>query len=485
MGKLTCLLPILLGKRRMTQRCYISDSFLLDTPLAQDLYHSYAAHQPIIDFHTHLEAKDIYYDHCYSSITEAWLQCDHYLWRAMRSVGIEERFITGDASEYEKFSKWCEAMPFLIGSPLYQWCHLELKNYFHIDLLLCPDNCRKIWQQCNQILSTKKLSARQILLKNKVATLCTTDDPLSSLEFHQKLHQEDFSVNILPTFRADSLIRTHEPKQFISTIDQLAQITKQPIETFHQFLSAIYQRIDFFHSHGCRLSDVGINSLTYVDTQSYSSEKLFTDLRSGKILSDQQQQNLQMDILDFLAKQYYQRNWTMQLHIGVMPNVNQRRLSALGPGTGFSIMHDGQITRALAAYFSRLDANQQLPQTIVYNLNPNDTWPLASLIGAFQDSDKGCGKIQLGAAWWFNDHKNGMTNQMTALANLGSLGKFVGMLTDSRSTFSLSRHEYFRRVLCNLLAQWALSGDIPNSTSLLKQTIENICYNNAKYYFNF
>ncbi|WP_089139615.1 glucuronate isomerase [Vibrio rumoiensis] len=469
----------------MTNPGYISDTFLLESPLAQQLYQSYASHLPIIDFHTHLEARDIYYDRSYSSITEAWLSSDHYLWRAMRSVGIDEYFITGDASEYEKFSQWCEAMPFLIGSPLYQWCHLELKRFFQLDQLLCPENCQTIWQHCNQKLKSGELSARQILIQNKVDALCTTDDPLSDLQFHRLLAEEQFPVKVLPTFRADGLINTQNPLQFNLTINKLAEITKTPINDWHSFQHALKQRIEFFHAHGCRLSDVGINQLDAIEQPSHRTEHLFELILKEQDLTLTQQQQLSADIFHYLAEQYHQRNWAMQVHLGVMPNVNKRRLTTVGVGTGFSIMHDSQVTRALAERLSRLDNTNQLPKTVLYNLNPKDTWPLASLIGAFQDSDSAAGKIQLGAAWWFNDHKHGMIQQMTALANLGSLGRFIGMLTDSRSALSLSRHEYFRRVLCDLLAKWAISGEIPNHQPLLKQTIDNICYHNAKQYFDF
>lgn len=469
----------------MTNPAYISDSFLLESPLAQQLYQNYASNLPIIDFHTHLEASDIYYDRNYSSITDAWLSGDHYLWRAMRSVGIDEYFITGSASEYDKFCKWCEAMPFLIGSPLYQWCHLELKRFFQLDLLLCPENCQAIWEHCNQRLQNGDLSVRKILLKSKVDTLCTTDDPLCDLAFHRLLVEQQFPVKVLPTFRADSLINTHNSHQLSLTINKLAAITKHSINDWSSFQQALKLRIEYFHAHGCRLSDVGINQLSPLTAPKSNTKDIFNLVLQQQDLTLDQQQQLSADIFHFLAQQYHLHNWTMQIHLGVMPNVNQRRLEAVGAGTGFSIMHDTPITQTLAERLSRLDHTKQLPQTVLYNLNPKDTWPLACLIGAFQDSDSAAGKIQLGAAWWFNDHKHGMTQQLTALANLGSLGKFIGMLTDSRSALSLSRHEYFRRVLCNLIAQWAISGDVPNNSALLKQTIENISYYNAKHYFNF
>lgn len=469
----------------MTHTPYISDNFMLETPLAVHLYESHAKQQPIIDFHTHLEAQDIYEDRSYSTIAEAWLSSDHYFWRAMRSVGIEEHFITGNATEYQKFEKWCEAMPFLIGSPLHQWCHLELKRFFQIDLLLCPENCQVIWQHCNQCFQSGNLSARQLLLQNNVEIICTTDDPLSDLQFHRLLAEEHFPVKVLPTFRADGLINTQNSQQFRSIIHKLTDISHIPVNDWTGFQQAIKQRIDYFHANGCRLSDVGINQLEMIKSLTSNTDDLFNMVLNDAEMTLDQHQQLSADIFHFLARQYHQKNWTMQLHIGVMPNVNQRRLESVGVGTGFSIMHDSQITQALASRLSRLDSTQQLPQTVLYNLNPKDTWPLACLIGAFQDSDRSAGKIQLGAAWWFNDHKHGMIQQMTALANLGSLGKFIGMLTDSRSALSLSRHEYFRRVLCNLLAQWAMSGDIPNDPTLLKQTIENICYHNAKHYFKF
>ena len=469
----------------MIPSSYITDAFLLECDLANDLYHNYASDLPIIDYHNHLEAKDIWLDRSYQSIAEAWLKYDHYLWRAMRSVGIEEHFITGDASEYEKFEKWCETMPYLIGSPLYQWCHLELKRYFDLDCLINPKNCPEIWQHCNDILASGALSARNILIKNKVDTLCTTDDPLSDLHYHHALAESDFAVKVLPTFRTDALINVSQPTIFGDMLKKLSHNTGIAIHQLSDFQAALIQRIDYFHQAGCRLSDIGINIVNYVEYDDTQIEFIFQKMLSLQHLSDAEQQQWQSATFQFLGQQYHQRQWTMQVHIGVQPNVNQRRLQQIGAGTGFSIMHDAKVVTPLALLLDKLDQTNQLPQTVLYNLNPKDTWSIASLIGAFQDSVTSASKIQLGAAWWFNDHKQGMINQMSALANLGALGAFVGMLTDSRNLFSMSRHEYFRRVLCNLLAKWVNSGELPNDPELLKQSIENICFLNAKRYFHF
>lgn len=470
----------------MKPNTYISDSFLLESSLAQQLFHDYAKTLPIIDYHTHLDAADIYRDQTFKNLTQAWLNDDHYVWRGMRSVGIDEYYITGQASDYDKFKHWCVAMPKLIGSPLYQWCHLELKRFFNIDLLLCPQNCHAIWQaSLDKLQHHAALSPQKLLIANRVNTLCTTDDPSCDLKYHQLLAKQGFKVNVRPTFRADPLVQVGDQKEFQQTLIKLSHTSGIPIHDWMSFKQALNQRIDYFHQHGCRLSDLGLGQITHIDTYHENPCDLFNKIITSKPLSQNEQLQLSAEIFHVLATAYNEKNWTMQLHIGVMANVNQRRLADIGKGTGFSVMHDSQLIQGLAQRLDRLDCNKQLPQTILYNLNPKDTWPLASLIGAFQDSDSAAGKIQLGPAWWFNDHKRGMIEQMNALANLSSLGQFVGMLTDSRSVFSLSRHGYFRRVLCNLLAQWAQSGDIPNDQALLKNTIENICYHNAKNYFKF
>ncbi|WP_039970436.1 glucuronate isomerase [Vibrio halioticoli] len=463
---------------------YIHDNVLLTSSLAQHLYHNYAAPMPIIDYHNHLEAKDIWLDTKHKNIAEAWLHNDHYVWRAMRSNGISERYITGDATDIEKFEKWCDAIPYLLGNPLYQWSHLELKRFFDCDLLLNPNNCQSIWQQCNNTLKNKEMGPRAVLKRLNVDTLCTTDSPLSNLEYHKKLQHSGFSIQVLPTFRADELIAFSNPTGFLNTLHQLSQITSINISSLGHYIEAIAKRVEFFHNLGCRLSDIGLPRVSFAKSSTHQCEGIFLKLLTKERLSETDIAQLTTYILNQLGKLYHQHKWSQQLHIGVLANVNERRKQQLGAGTGFTVINNELDIEALAKHLSELDREGKLPKTILYNLNANHNQLLSCLAGAFQGDDA-AGKIQFGAAWWFNDHKDGMEAQLTSLKNLGALGRFVGMLTDSRNLFSFSRHEYFRRVLCNLLAQWVESNEIPYDLELLKQTIQNICYHNANNYFQF
>ncbi|WP_299695274.1 glucuronate isomerase [uncultured Vibrio sp.] len=464
--------------------CYVSEDFLLKTPLAEKLYHQHASAMPIIDYHSHLEAEDIYLNQSHENITQVWLASDHYIWRAMRSVGIDEHYITGNASDQDKFAKWCEAMPKLIGSPLYQWCHLELKKYFNIDVLICPENQEFLWNQCNEVITAQVLTPQNVLKMNKVHTVCTTDDPTSSLEFHQKLASEPCSANVLPTFRFDGLINLSNLENYGHYLDRLSECVDYEIKNLASLKSAIRERIAFFDSVGCKVSDVGLNDFQFIVSSEESVAASFELMRSGIPLLEEECLAIRSHLLVFLGQCFCEFGWAMQIHHGVLMNVNERRFETLGPATGFSVMDDAPLIRPLSKFLSQLDLVNKLPSTILYSLNPKDTWPLASLIGAFQESGS-ASKIQLGAGWWFNDHKHGIMAQMTALANLGALGCFVGMLTDSRNILSMSRHDYFRRVLCDMLADWALSGDVPNDEALLSETIKNICFSNAKQYFDF
>ncbi|MGL6312459.1 glucuronate isomerase [Vibrio sp. WXL103] len=466
-------------------KTYINDNFLLTSPLAQHLYHQYAAPMPIIDYHNHLDAKDIWQDTQYENLAQAWLHSDHYVWRAMRSNGINEHFITGNAPDNDKFAKWCEAMPYLLGNPLYQWSHLELKRFFDCDLLLNPDNEKAIWQHCNQRLATGQNSTRQVLKQLNVKALCTTDSPLDHLQYHAALAESDFDVQVLPTFRADELFSFDNPEKIEELAERLHTLTAIPANTFANYVAAIEARMEHFHRLGCRLSDLGLTKVEFAECDEREAERIFFRLREGEELTDQEVIQLKTRLLVELGKRYHKFGWSMQIHIGVLVNVNQRRKAQLGGGTGFSVINDRLIAEHLASLLSALDSSAELPNTVLYNLNPNHNAILSCMAGAFQDSDSAAGKIQFGAAWWFNDHKDGMEAQLTTLKNLGALGRFVGMLTDSRNIFSFSRHEYFRRVLCNLLAKWVEEGELPHDEQLLQQTIENICFNNAQRYFNF
>ncbi|MFA0413942.1 glucuronate isomerase [Vibrio renipiscarius] len=464
---------------------YIHHDFLLSGETAKRLYHRYAAALPIIDYHNHLDAKEIDENRHYDNIAQAWLSCDHYLWRALRSNGVDEHFITGNASDYQKFQKWCETMPYLIGNPLYHWCHLELKKYFDLDLLINPENCEAIWQHCNQKLSQDSYQFQSLLESSQVETLCTTDDPLSDLAYHRKLAASAFSVQVLPTFRADGLIEIENHRQFQKTLTTLSAVTNMDVIDFADYSRAINARVDYFAHHGCKLSDLGLKVVEFAHYQPEVLDRVIAKVRDGEELGREEIAQFKTAVFEVLGKAYHKHGWSMQIHIGVLTNVNRRRLDELGGGTGFSVISDNAIAENLSGLLSLLDQERQLPQTILYSLNPKDNPVLGSIIGAFQDSDAHPGKIQLGSAWWFNDHKAGMERQLQDLANLGALGRFVGMLTDSRSILSLSRHDYFRRILCNLLGQWVDEGQLPNDEPLLKQSVENICYYNAKQFFNF
>ncbi|WP_394153579.1 glucuronate isomerase [Vibrio maritimus] len=464
---------------------YINDNFLLTSSLAQHLYHSYAKAMPIIDYHNHLEAKEIWEDYSLDNIAQCWLHSDHYLWRAMRSNGVDEHYITGDASDREKFEKWCETAPYILGNPLYQWCHLELKRFFNSPLLLNCTNSDAIWAQSQSELASGKLSARQVLKQCQVATLCTTDSPLSDLKYHQLLASSDFNVAVLPTFRADDLFAFNNAEHFAKTLNALERLTSGNITNLDDFLNAIQSRIEAFHNAGCRLSDLGLTVVEFAPCTHNQATTIFDKIRRKQVVEDSEVVQIKSYLFNELGRSYHARGWAMQLHIGVLVNVNERRKHALGGGTGFSVMNDRLIAENLVQLLSALDSSSQLPKTVLYSLNPNHNPILSCIAGAFQDSDTANGKIQFGAAWWFNDHKDGMEAQLTTLKNLGALGRFIGMLTDSRNIFSMSRHEYFRRVLCNQLAQWVEGGELPNDEMLLRKTVENICFNNAQSYFNF
>lgn len=464
---------------------YIHDNYLLLSDLAIELYHEHASKLPIIDYHNHLDAKDIWEDASASNITEAWLDHDHYVWRAMRTVGVNERYITGSTSSKEKFEYWCQGLPKLLGNPLYQWSHLELKRFFDCSLLLNETNCDRIWELTRECFIKGRLSSRSVLERCNVEVLCTTDSPLSSLEYHAKLAKSDFGTRVLPTFRADELFTFHNPMAFMNTLTQLGDKANMSIASFDEFIAAIEQRIMFFHHNGCRLSDLGMPTVEFEPCSLEQADVIFSNLIANEPLTDLDVVRLKSLLFQEVGRLYHKYGWAMQIHIGVLPNVNCRRKNELGPGTGFSVINDRSIVENLSSLLNQLDENCQLPQTVLYSLNPAHNPLLSCISGAFQSDEAGAGKVQFGAAWWFNDHKDGMESQLTTLKNLGALGCFIGMLTDSRNVLSMSRHEYFRRVLCNKMASWVESGEIPHDYDLLRQAIENICYYNARNYFNF
>jgi len=459
-------------------------NFLLNTKTAKVLYHEHAAKMPILDYHCHIPPKEIAEDKKFENLTQIWLYGDHYKWRAMRANGVDEKYCTGDASDWEKFMKWAETVPYTLRNPLYHWTHLELKRFFGMDQLLGPDTAKAIWDECNRKLQSPEYSCRNLIRMANVHTICTTDDPLDSLEYHQQIKESDFEVNVLPAWRPDKAMMVEDTGSFNAYVDRLEEITHMELTTFADFLEALQQRHRFFHENGCRLSDHGIESVL---VEAYTREEIdaiFRKLRNN--ISPESQ-----EILKFKSCMLYEfgvmdhaRGWTQQFHLGALRNNNSRLFHQLGPDVGFDSMGDFEMARPLAKFLDRLDRDNKLAKTILYNLNPRDNELIATMAGNFMDGSV-AGKIQYGSAWWFLDQKDGMEKQMNALSNLGLLSRFVGMLTDSRSFLSYPRHEYFRRTLCNLMGNDVEAGLLPNDMDMLGSMVENICFNNAKNFFTF
>lgn len=463
-------------------KSYINDNFLLTNDTAVKLYENYAKHVPIFDFHCHLNPEEILLNKRFKNITELWLGGDHYKWRAMRSNGVEEKYITGDADDKDKFLKWAETLPYCIGNPLYVWTHLELKRYFGIDKLLAPDTAEEIWNTCNELLQKDEFTAKELIKKSKVTALCTTDDPADSLSSHIELSKDtSFDVKVLPTFRPDKALYI-ERTGFSAWLEKLEKAVGYKIDCYAALKTALMERIEFFNELGCRVSDHSLEPLAYVNASDTEASAIFDKAMNGATISESEAIKYKSNLMIFLGKQYHAHGWAMQLHMGAQRNNNKKMFSKLGVDSGFDAMGDNQITAALAALLNELNETEELPKTVVYSLNQKDNDAIMSIIGCFQNSEA-AGKIQLGSAWWLNDNRQGMINQLTALANQGLLGRFIGMLTDSRSFVSYTRHEYFRRILCNLLGAWAEDGDIPCDIALLGRTVQNICYNNAITYF--
>lgn len=462
---------------------FMDENFLLENETAIKLYNDYAKDMPIFDYHCHLSSKEIAENKRYKNITEVWLGGDHYKWRAMRSNGVEERFITGDADDKEKFMKWAQTIYNCVGNPLYHWTHLELKRYFGIDTLLSPSTAEEIWEKCNAKLKEDNFTARGLIKNSNVKALCTTDDPADSLEYHIQLSKDDtFDVKVLPTFRPDKGINIEKPG-FIEWIQKLENVVGFKIDSFDKLLKALGQRIEFFHKVGCRVSDHGLDPIVYADGAAEEAGNVFKKGLMGEKLSQEEIEKYKTQVLIYLGRKYSEHGWVMQLHMGTIRNNSSRMFNLLGPDTGFDAVGDYSIALPLAKYLNSLDETNELPKTILYSLNPCDNEVIGTIIGCFQGGGIP-GKMQFGSGWWFNDQKDGMIKQMVALGNLGLLSRFVGMLTDSRSFLSYTRHEYFRRILCNLIGQWVESGEAPNDTELLENMVKNICYYNAEKYFN-
>ena len=463
---------------------FIHDDFLLSSRTARRLYHEFAAPEPIFDYHCHLSLRDIAENRQFKNLFEIWLEGDHYKWRAMRSNGVPERFCTGDATPLEKFKAWAATVPHTLRNPLYHWTHLELSRYFSITELLDESSAERIWEQANEQLATPAFTTQGLLRKFNVTTLCTTDDPVDDLCHHQSIAKSGLATHVLPAFRPDAALAVHRPEFFNAWRARLERASNLEVGTLPALLDALRKRCDFFHANGCRLSDHGLESCPAAPCTEAEANAVFDAAFSGKAASPAEQVQFASYLMLFLGRLYAERGWTMQLHLGALRGNNTRLLRTLGPDTGFDSIGDFPQAVSLAAYLDRLDTEDSLPKTILYNLNPADNYVFASMIGNFQDGEIP-GKVQLGSGWWFLDQKEAMEWQLDALSNLGLLSRFVGMVTDSRSFMSYPRHEYFRRVLCNLIGRDIEAGEIPDADALVGPLVRNICHENARQYFQF
>lgn len=465
-------------------KSFMDENFLLRTECAQKLYHDYAEGMPILDYHCHINPQEIAEDRQFSNITEVWLGGDHYKWRQMRSNGVDEYYITGDAPAREKFQKWAETLEKLIGNPLYHWSHLELKRYFGYEGHLSGETAEEVWQLCNEKLKTPQMSVRGLIRQSGVTLICTTDDPVDTLEWHEKIKADDsFDVQVLPAWRPDKATNVEAPV-FADYVKKLEAVSGISIKTFDDLKKAIINRMDYFNQRGCSVSDHGLDYVMYVPASDAEVESIFQKGLSGASLTFTEIAKYKTAFMLFLAGEYHRLNWVMQLHYGCKRNNNGAMFAKIGPDTGYDCISNYAPADQLADFLNNLVTADKLPKTILYSLNPNDNAVIGTVIGCFQDSSA-VGKLQHGSAWWFNDHKAGMTEQMTSLANLGMLSNFVGMLTDSRSFLSYTRHEYFRRILCDLISGWVENGEYPYDEKALERIVKGICYNNAVAYFGF
>lgn len=462
---------------------FMDVDFLLETETAKHLYHDFAEKMPIIDYHCHLNPQEIYEDVKYENITQVWLGADHYKWRQMRSNGVDEKYITGDATDCEKFQKWAETLEMAIGNPLYHWSHLELKKYFGYEGYLCGDTAEEVWNLCCEKLAAPDMSARNLIRKSNVDTICTTDDPADSLEWHRKIKEDGFEVRVLPAWRPDKAMNIEKP-DFNAYLEKLAAVSGVTIDSFRNLVAALKNRMDFFEENGCMVSDHGLEYVMYEPAEEAEIEEIFQKRLQGASLSRMEERKYKTAFMIAMGREYAKKNWVMQLHYGVQRDLSKKVFKALGPDAGIDAINTYSSSIEMGQYLNALAETDELPKTIIYSLNPADDAAIGTVIGCFQDSST-VGKIQQGSAWWFNDNKVGMINQMTSLANLGLLGNFVGMLTDSRSFLSYTRHEYFRRIMCNLIGGWVENGEYPNDDKLLQKIVEGISYNNTKRYFGF
>ena len=468
-----------------TSKQFMDEDFLLDTPAARHLYHNHAAGMPIIDYHCHLSPEMIARDEPFTSITELWLGGDHYKWRAMRANGVEERYITGDASDEEKFMKWAQTVPYTFRNPLYHWTHMELRTAFGIHDILNAGTASGIYRRCNERLKEPDMTPRGLMRRYNVETVCTTDDPADTLEYHRQIADSGFEIKVLPTWRPDKAMTIEDPESYKDYIHKLEAASGMNIGSFRDLTDALAKRHQFFHEHGCRLADHGLGQIPFAQCPPEEAERLFGRILNGERPGPEEAEKLKSAILRQLMLMNAGKGWVQQIHFGPLRNVNSRAWRELGPDTGFDTIGDFRGAEKMAALLDGLDREGGLARTILYNLNPADNVWVAAMIANFQDGS--CpGKMQMGSGWWFNDHIKGMEAQMDALSNQGLLSRFVGMLTDSRSFLSYTRHDYFRRVLCNLLGSDLDRGLIPvEELPRVERMVEDICYNNAKGYFNF
>ena len=461
---------------------FMDRDFLLNTEASRRLFHDYAETMPILDYHCHINPQEIAEDRKYDNITQVWLGGDHYKWRQMRSNGVPEKYITGDATDYEKFEKWAQTLEKAIGNPLYHWSHLELQRYFGYHGVLNHETAKEVWDICNARLQT--LSVREIIKNSGVTLICTTDDPADTLEWHEKIAADkSFDVQVLPAWRPDKSMNIEKP-EYLSYLDRLGKAAGMNIQSFAALLDALRKRLDFFAAHGCNVSDHALDFVMYCPAEDAEIEKIFKKRMNGDALSKEEVLNFKTAFMLAMGREYHKRNWAMQLHYGCKRDNNTAMYKALGPDTGYDCIADQASAAQTADFLNALNITGELPKTVLYSLNPNDNAANGTIIGCFQNEDA-IGKLQFGAAWWFNDHRLGMTDQLTSLANLGLLGNFVGMLTDSRSFLSYTRHEYFRRILCRLIGEWVENGELPDNYEYLGGIVKDISYNNAVRYFDF
>ena len=465
-------------------KAFMDKDFLLSTPTAQKLYHDFAENTPILDYHCHINPKEIAEDRKFENITQVWLGGDHYKWRQMRSNGIDEYYITGGASDREKFQKWAETLEKAIGNPLYHWSHLELRKYFGYEGYLNGETAEEVWNLCNAKLQEDSMTVRNLIKQSNVKLICTTDDPVDSLEWHKVIADDKtFDVQVLPAWRPDKAMNLEKP-EYLDYLKTLSEVSGVEVKSFKDLVKALSLRMDFFASMGCCVSDHALEYVMYAPASEEEIEKIFAGRLNGGSVSREDEMKFKTAFMTAVGKEYHKRNWIMQLHYGCKRDNNVFRYNQLGPDTGFDCINNYAPSAQMADFLNALSSTDELPKTILYSLNPNDNESIGTILGCFQGPET-VGKIQQGSAWWFNDHKVGMMNQMISLANLGLLSNFVGMLTDSRSFLSYTRHEYFRRILCELIGGWVENGEYPDDYKALEKIVKGISFNNAVNYFGF